>query len=1055
VSRRSANFFWSAALLASACSAPRQKLLARPSLLESSRPLEQEARAPEWRYHPRRPAHLARAYDLGSGSRLFVGALGERWLVEGGPGAAARPAAVLAPEALVGVLGARREPWVFVGESGSTYQADSPLGPFLASSAPLSRLARVASGDTNLLGVSESGRLLLSEDAGSSWHGVGPSEARFSDILVAAPHALALAVPERIWWSNSEGRSWAPLDVAAFAAERFDRDEEAGPVVRAALGARSVRFDAVAGPQLVPLGRNVRSEELTLSAAPLEGSNARAIAAGRAFLSDGYYFEVELGVRAESLSGRFLGTLSRRNLPALSPCQEIVVAGFRSWVYAACTRERTGAARSFEFFRSVDAGASFEREPYTARGNPELVHLAVGEGGVLLATGFCPVKDDLAGCHARGIQTRRSLSTDAGSSLGLEPVAAPALDDTALALGFSADGRNAYAVGQRTKGDALFIFVAKDLDQGFTAREITQLEPAGSSSQRQVRSLTAARDGQVSLVTTQSSSDQLVLFDSSGRTSSVNAAPIDVATIGAYGALALAVGPDEVWESVDGGAHWEDIGRLPRALCPPARSRCSPPIYCQEEGCSVGDALTRTGWHADPTASALTMLPPSAPRDHAPRRALGKAFACELSDSEWAELTGVDRLPDASQAALGKAAWFALSTDDATAAAGLWIADAPRARAEGSPRVRYSKLLEPSERATESAYFATLQVEGAAALRYPVPGSPGASATHLTHVEVAWENLFEGRRGHAAIADAGAQLPGDFAKGAGAARQARVDFLTIASGGIYARLHRQPEHDQITYFLDGSTVEEVPGLSTELLSAKGTSTEMARIGQENLALLTINQGASVVRAKRQKDHWTFDGMSVGFADLERFGLHQNREITYAQGRAALHVTLRFVDGSSEGRLFPLQADGAVFGTSSPVPTQAQLPEGSFGCPASVRQTTPRLIAPHQPGTRHPILVHDPVEPLRVFLSDAAVMHGTLESACAQAFDAEPVRTPVSAPGAREKVLLSAEGPSWLFRIAPDNSRRDVRIEYRSMQCNFDAGVEVPADVYDLPGTNER
>jgi hypothetical protein len=105
--------------------------------------------------------------------------------------------------------------------------------------------------------------------------------------------------------------------------------------------------------------------------------------------------------------------------------------------------------------------------------------------------------------------------------------------------------------------------------------------------------------------------------------------------------------------------------------------------------------------------------------------------------------------------------------------------------------------------------------------------------------------------------------------------------------------------------------------------------------------------------------------------------------------------------------------------------------------------------------RHPILVHDPVEPLRVFLSDAAVLHGTLDSACAQAFEAEPVRTPLAAPGARERVLLSAEGPSWLFRIAPDNSRRDVRIEYRSMQCSLDTGAEVPVEVYDLPGTHSE
>jgi hypothetical protein len=509
------------------------------------------------------------------------------------------------------------------------------------------------------------------------------------------------------------------------------------------------------------------------------------------------------------------------------------------------------------------------------------------------------------------------------------------------------------------------------------------------------------------------------------------------------------VGPDEVWESLDGGAHWKAIGRLPRAICPPARSRCSPPIFCQHEGCALGDSLTRRGWRSEQKTVA-PVLPPTPARERATRRLLGKPFGCEITDAEWVELAGVERLPDASQAALGKAAWFALSADDATAAAGLWIADAVRSRAEGAPRVRLSELLRASERPAESAYFASQQVEGAAALRYPVPGSPGASSTHIANVEVAWENLFEGRRGHALIVDAGAQLPGDFVKTTGAARRAQVALLSIASGGIFARLHRQPEHDQTTYYLDGSAVQQLPPLTGNLVQSKDVQHEMVRIGADSLAVLFLNQGATVVRAKRQRDRWAFDAMSVGFLDSERFAA-QNHQVTYAGGRVALHLTTRFASGASEARLFPLQVEGNVFGAGAMVPTQAQLPDGSFGC-TPVQRQSPRLIAPRLPGTRHPILVHDPVEPLRVFLSDTAVLHGTMEAACAQAFDAEPVRTPQSVPGTRERVLLSAEGPSWLFRVAPDNARRDLRIEYRTMKCGFDAGLEIPPEVYDLPET---
>ncbi len=1006
---------------------------------------------PEWRYHPRRPAELVRSYELADGERLFVGAAGERWLIAPST-SAAQPASSLAPEALVGMLTGRREPWIFVGESGATYQAASPLGPFSASSAPAERLARVSAGEQHLLGVTEQGRLLLSADAGASWRAVGPAGERFSDVAAWPPHALALASPERIWWSSDEGRSWAMLDARPFGAERIDRDEEAGAVLRAVLGPRRVSFAGKEPPQLEPLGRNVRAEELALGVAPMAGASARAIAAGRAFLSEGSYFEVELGVRAETLSGKLGGVLLRRKAPLLSPCQEVVAAGFRDWVYVACTRERSGTARRFELFRSSDGGASFEREPYGAHGNPEVMRMAVGAEGALLVTGVCPAQDELAGCHPRGIQQRRELDGDAGAGSALEPVAAPALDDNALALTFAADGRSAYAVGQRTKSDALFIFAASDLSRGFAARELSRLDAPGSSAQRQVKSLTAARDGQLSLVTSQGSgTEQLVLLDSSGRTASINSPPIEQASLGAYGAWALAVGPDEVWESLDGGAHWEPIGRLPRALCPPSRSRCSPPVFCQHEGCALGDSLTRRGWRAEPRAVA-PVLPPTPPRERATRGALRKPFACELTDAEWVELSGVDRLPDVSQAALGKAAWFALSADDALAAAGLWVADAGGARGEGTPRVRHSELLRPSERPADSAYYATLQVEGAAALRYPVPGSPGASSTHIAKVEIAWENLLEGRRGRALIADAGPQQPGDFAKTTGAARRAQVDLLSITSGGIFARVHRQPEHDQITYYLDGSSLQEIAPLTGELVHAKGVNREMVRLGGDNVALLYVSQDTAVVRARRQNDRWAFAAMTVGFYDAERFGLRQNQLLTYAAGRPALHVTTRFATGPSEARLFPLQAEGDVFAPGVFVPTQAQLPDGSFGCTPQQRQS-PRLLSRHLPGTRHPVVVHDPVEPQRVFLTDAAVMHGTLDAACAHAYDTEPVRTPLSVPGARERALLSADGPSWLFRMAPDNARRDVRIEYRSMRCTFDAGVEIPPEVYELSGTH--
>jgi hypothetical protein len=99
-----------------------------------------------------------------------------------------------------------------------------------------------------------------------------------------------------------------------------------------------------------------------------------------------------------------------------------------------------------------------------------------------------------------------------------------------------------------------------------------------------------------------------------------------------------------------------------------------------------------------------------------------------------------------------------------------------------------------------------------------------------------------------------------------------------------------------------------------------------------------------------------------------------------------------------------------------------------------------------------VLVHDPVEPIRLLLTDSAVLHGTPAQACAEVFDADLVKPETAPSSARERALVSVSGASWLFRVAPENTRRDPRIEYRRMQCKLDPGLEVPAETYQMPGT---
>lgn len=1003
----------------------------------------------EWRYHPRRPAHLERDYELGPGKRLYVGGAGERWVADASL-KRADPAPMLAPEALIGALTPARASWVFVGRSGTTYDSDSPIGAFSAFNAPLVDMARVDSGKSTIVGVSREGQLWLSEDAGLGWREVGPSGVRFADVLLAPPHGVALEVPERLWWSADEGRSWQALDQPPFGARSLLRDEDAGPVAVSVLGIRTLSFEPT--PHVSALPRSLRPAEPDLPQPATQGPSARALARGRAFVSAGHYFELLLGSQAQTLSGPLLGALERRDAPLFSACNDVRVAGFERWAYVACTRERSSSARQFELFRSVDGGQSFEREPYVARGDPDLVRLAVGQAGLLLATGFCAPSESVAGCRPQGILEREVPVGDAGAAVVLTPVAAPALEEHARALTFSSDGRVAYAVGARTKSDSLFAFVSTDLARGFVARPLVTVDGSEWRGPSEVLELRASDEGQLSLVLAQASGSQrLLVLDASARMLSLNAPPADAATIGAYGNRAIALSPEGVWESLNGGAEWESLGRLPRSVCAAASGRCSIPVRCEAQGCTFGDSLTRVGWRGHEPPSAMLPAPGSARRGTTPRPALDPAWSCELSSTEWAALRGVDRLPDASQASLGKVAWFALSTDDATAAAGLWLAETTRAPLDKKLEVRYSELLGPAPRAADVAFYATHQVEGAAALRFRVP--PSGAGGSLTDVEVAWDNLFDGQHERALVPDAGSLLPGDFVKGDGIARRAQPDLVSIGSGGIFVRVHRQPREDQVSYFLDGSAVQTVPALRWSVTPPKEASLEMARLGGVNVHLAFVDQGSTVVRARRRGDGWQFDAQSIGHFDASSFSIDQHRDVAYAGGRAGVHLTSTRPDGSSRGQLFLLQADGAVLSAPLAVPTQQDLGSAARACTPRERADSPRIVAPYQPGRRRPLLVHDAVEPVRVFLTDAAVLHGTPEKPCADAFDADLVRSASATQSARERALLNLEGPSWLFRMTPDNSRRDTRVEYRTMNCRPDAGVELPPELYDMPGTN--
>lgn len=1041
MSLRALTSWLSLGCMLAACSGPRASNGSHSQLLNGAEPLREDRSPAAYRYHPRRPSALHARYDLGAEGVLFVGDGGERWLVDTA-GQLATPAATLAPETLVGAL--PEEPgagWIFVGASGATYRAPAPLADFVAAHAATLPLVMASAGKRNIAGIAEGGRLVVSVDSGKTYEPVGPGESRFADVVLEAGLGLALELPERLWWSGDDGRTWTPLDAPPFGARAIVRDDARRALVLGTLGSWRVE-SAKPTPVLSSLAADAAPASLSLGAEPLLGPSADALAEGRAFISDGAYYEVQTGLTTQVIRGRLDEPLGVATPSELTGCTHAKAAGFERWVYVACTKHTTSSTRQYELYRSEDGGVAFEREPYVFRADPERLKLAVGADGELLLSGACPPGALTPSCHTRGVQRRATLTVDAGTELGLELAPIGTIEGDALALSFASDGRRAYVVAQRPKSDDLFVFVSEGgVSEGgasFRARPITMLERIPGPRPNTVEGFGAARDGHLSLVLGHPSGSQaLVLLDAEGRTLMVNGPPVSSAAMGAYGTRAVAIAQEEAWESLDGGADWQPIGKLPASICKLGRRRCLGNVVCHEGGCTLSSSLSRIGWGGQ--RSTGVALPPPPARPPARRSAAAAVgFRCELAAGDWQPLVGVAGPPSAAQAALGRVEWFALGVDDATASAHLWLA-----HYGGRAQVARSELLAPSPRAADVAYYASLQVEGAAALRYPVVAEQRDAHRRLRDVEVVWENLLTGGGPHRArLADAGPLATGDYSTNRAGMHRAKPDLLSIATGGVYLRPHAAAGHAQTTYYFGGKAVEHVPPLTWTVTDTRGARSEMARVEGQDRPLLLFEGGSRIVRAEPAGEGWSFAAMTVGFEQPERFGLAQAIDIAYFGEHVGFLLTTRHGTSPAEALFHPLQARGPVLGTPSRAPTQARLSEPPRPCRAADRSGSPRIVAPTQPDRRRHVVVQDAVDPARHLVTSGAVLHGSADAPCVAVFDAEPVTTGGTQDRIGERALIgtSPDSRSWLFRIAPDSTPFSAFMEYRAMKCRYDGDL---------------
>lgn len=1036
----------------------------RPSLVSEVSALPAFVTPGVWRYHPREPARVNAELKLPSGERVLAGRRGERWLVKLGSGEL-EAASALAPEDLVGISKTPSGGFVFVGASGVSYEARSPIAAFFRSSAPLEPLSSVTSSGSAIVGIRRDRGLLRSDDGGASWKPAGPSGPKFVSVVLGdAGSGLALAVPESLFETRDAGQTFTPVTARSIGAFSVERASSGGFNIVAALGAFHYRpgaddpFESVKSAPALSIG------ELKTP----RGPDAAALNEGRAVATAGTYYELGLREKAggwQLSQGPLGGPLSARELPELAKCVAVKLAAFERSLRIACFREGADAmTQPIDLWASEDAGRSFVAAGSRVDGNLGAFRMALGARNMLLLSGVCPHYSSGAGCAPRGIVRRDADDakkpakaagprTQAKLAGELHAVATPSLADTALALAFSQDGRVAYAVGRRTKGGGLSIFVSRDGGHNFEAQDLSI--PSGDASEGEERwesgavgaridALVPAEDGSVALSISRYRSRAWLVLDETGRVLSVAKPPDARALIGVAGSRALAVSPvtNEAWESLDGGSSFQSLGRLPVDLCR-GDSTCEVPVACTAGGCAIGADISRLGWGpaSDEDAWTQPVIAP-APVDYSVPR-LKTPISCTLDSSTWQELAGVNEFPTAFQAAIGNAAWFASGTDPARAGAWAWVAPA------GGKRAERQMLLAPNERGKSYALHVSDQVEGVAALRYVVPD--GSGSAHLTGVEVGWVNLFEGKTRRVNVGDGGAYAPGDFSRIATGQQEAEPALLSIAEGGLYLRLHKAPGDNQPTLFFDGQRSDSVPAISWPSVGVRGTHSEMAHVDGEHVPLLLIGRGSGVVRARIQGGKQLLDAFANGALDPARFGVTQSSNIAYSGLRAGQVIeTFDSAAARAEAKLFLFRARGAVLEPPIDVPTQLSLPEKVERCPASIEVSTPRIVAAPYPGTRHPVIVSDGGDTPQTFLTSYAVLHGTPQAPCVSTFDAEPMATEGVAVSVSRVLLPFGDlGHAYWFRANTQGA--ETKLEYHGLSCKLDPSAEVPAELYRAPG----
>jgi hypothetical protein len=998
-----------------------------------------------------------------------VGAIGERWL-DAPSGALASP--YLAPETLVAAVPTDAHTWVFVGQHGSRFTADTPLGPFASMQRSPQRYAAFAVVSGLWYGLAMDGTL---------WRGTW-NDAVGARLVLPAPifafamssagKGVALAIPERTWVSHNQGTDWEPVELGPFGATAISVDEQGDFGFTALLPNPASETAGI-------VFRNSKTafvQENKLRHAPAEFAEAQGFTEGRATRSG---FEI---VELRQLDGSWhvgAGPLDKPLLfsktQGLEDCSALHLSVSTQLSLAICRHgDRREATQELSLRVSDNHAQHFVSLPGTVSGSFNNSQIAVLGRDRFVATGLCAPQDSrqvVAPTSSYHLTNAKQYSncvpkapviihlihapTGGETTVQVVPVAAPGAHIVASPVAASRDGQLVAFVARANANSHWQLFFSDDAGKLFVPHSLDALPVTGAApttgsgatrgkdhrETRVIQSLNFAEDRSLSLVLRDGDSPIIFNFDDRGGLIAVAMAPVGVARADAVGSRILAVSLTEraVYESLDRGASFELVGHLPAAAC---LTSLSCPVVCSTLGCLIGERFTRVSWGGrgastldiagNPETASAYSEPPTE------RVAFRTPLLCQPIATRDAPVPVLTHAPLPEQTSLAETLWYSPWQDTLKGSAGVFRARRGRTQVDELPA--FMPIVHP-ERA---GFAASFHDAGLAILRSTQLPKQGEA---LGELEVAWMRFERQSWAHARFRDAVPMKSSDsYLYGLDRARRLLPAQLSVSGEGVFVQPHADAEQQLGSYYITTAGSTQLEHIAWPFLRLRVQQTIKDKDAWR--AYAWDETGTVLLRAEKSftagaiEGSWEFSAQTVANPSSSPLAI-RNQVSAYWGGSRPFLVLGAAARGHQLQSLtaHELTSNKRPLGPALQLPLPASLNEPPPACRAEDRRELVRVVVPLLPTAARPMGIQDSNHKTHWLVANHAVVYASQSRACVDALWAEtlPGTTPMHAV-----VALGELQKAWLFRSK--RLKGDEKVEVEAIRCQMDAAANPPPEL---------